>query len=318
MYYLGIDLGGMSAKCAVLKDGVLCGVCRCKTDRNNTPAQTATDLANLAKEAIERSGLTLSDIGGLGIGSPGVIDSEKGEVVCWANFGWDHVELAELVRERLHLPVYVLNDANAAAMGEYAYGAAKEYRSAVMITVGTGIGSGIVFDGQLFEGNGGAGAELGHEVIRMGGEKCACGRRGCLEAYASASALIRQTQKAMKKHSESLLWSLCDGDVDGVNGKIFFDALHQGDKTAKGVFRKYMQYLCEGVVNVANVLRPQAIILGGGISAQGETITKPLQRMANKYMLGGESWAEVKIVAAMLGNDAGIYGAAAFAEKKRK
>ena len=318
MYYLGIDLGGMSAKCAVLKDGVLCGVCRCKTDSKNTPEQTAIDLANLAKEAVEKSGLKLSDIGGRGIGSPGVINSEKGEVVCWANFGWEHVNLAELVSQSLDLPVYVLNDANAAAMGEYVYGAAKNYRSAVMITVGTGIGSGIVFDGQLFEGNGGAGAELGHEVIRFGGEKCSCGRRGCLEAYASASALIRQTQKAMAKHPESLLWSLCDGDSNAVSGKILFDALHQGDKTAKAVFHKYIQYLCEGVVNVANVLRPQAIIIGGGISAQGETLTKPLQRRANKYMLGGESWAEVKIVAATLGNDAGIYGAAAFAENKRK
>lgn len=185
----------MSAKCAVLVGGALCGVCRCKTDKNNTPEQTATYLANLAEEAINISGISKEQIGGIGIGSPGIIDSEKGIVESWSNFGWERVKLAKLVSEKVGLPVYVLNDANAATYGEYAYGSAKKYRSAVMLTIGTGVGGDIVFDGKLLEGNGGAGAELGHEVIRFGGEKCTCGRRGCLEAYASATALIRQTKK---------------------------------------------------------------------------------------------------------------------------
>lgn len=317
-YYLGIDLGGMSAKCAVLKDGALCGVCRCKTDKNNLPEQTATDLAVLAEEAIKLSGISKELIAGIGIGSPGIIDSEKGEVVSWSNFGWEKVNLAKLIKDKTGLPVYVLNDANAATYGEYVYGSAKKYRSAVMLTIGTGVGGGLVFDGKLIEGNGGAGAELGHEVIRFGGEKCACGRRGCLEAYASATALIRQTKKAMALHTDSLLWQLCNGDSEAVNGKIIFEALKSGDKTAKAVINKYLRYLSEGVINSVNIFRPEAVIIGGGISAQGEVITKPIQRKVNKFKLGGKNTPAVKVVAATLGNDAGIFGAAAFAESKSK
>ena len=317
-YYVGIDLGGMSAKCAVLKDGVLCGMSRCKTDKNLTPEETAQELAALAEEAIRLSGIAKSEIGGVGIGSPGIIDSEEGEVVSWTNFGWKNVKLSRLVGKKLALPVSVLNDANAAALGEYTYGAAKEYRSAVMITVGTGVGSGIVFDGKLFEGNGGAGAELGHEVIRFGGEKCSCGRRGCLEAYASATALIRQAKRAMALNTDSLLWQLCSGDIEAVNGKIIFEALHAGDKTARAVFNRYVKYLSEGVINAVNIFRPEAVIIGGGISAQGETLTAPIQRKVDKEMLGGKETPSVKVVAATLGNDAGIFGAAAFAESKNK
>lgn len=313
--FLGIDLGGMSAKCAVLKDGTLCGMSRCKTDKNNSPDETAASLAALAEEALAKSGIEKSDVGGVGIGSPGIIDSKNGVVVSWANFGWNNVELARLVQEKLGLPVCVLNDANAAALGEYSYGAGKDYSSEVMITIGTGIGSGIVFDGKLFEGNGGAGAELGHEVIKMGGEKCSCGRRGCFEAYASASALIRQTKKAMLAHPESLIWTLCGGNADEVNGKMVFDGAKQGDKTAKTVLNRYLKYLSEGLLNVVNALRPEAVIIGGGISAQGETLTKPLQRKLNTLKLGGKNFVPVKIVTAMLGNDAGIYGAAEFAKK---
>ncbi|MGN0805537.1 MAG: ROK family protein [Candidatus Coproplasma sp.] len=317
-YYLGIDLGGMSAKCAVLKDGALCGVCRCKTDKSFAPEQTAADLSLLAEEAINLSGIAKEQIGGIGIGSPGIIDSDNGIVVSWSNFGWEKVELARLVGEKTGLPVYVLNDANAATYGECAYGSAKKYRSAVMLTIGTGVGGGIVFDGKLLEGNGGAGAELGHEVIRFGGEKCSCGRRGCLEAYASATALIRQTKKAMALHTDSLLWQLCNQDIDAVNGKIIFEAFHSGDKTAKAVINKYLGYLSEGVINYVNIFRPEAVIIGGGISAQGEFITKPVQRKVNRFKLGGKNSPAVKIVAAKLGNDAGIFGAAAFAESKNR
>ncbi|MGN0804213.1 MAG: ROK family protein [Candidatus Coproplasma sp.] len=317
-YYIGIDLGGMSAKCAVLVDGALCGVCRCKTDKNNTPEQTATDLANLAEEAIKLSGIAKEQIGGIGIGSPGIIESGKGIVASWSNFGWENVNLSQLVGEKTGLPVYVLNDANSATYGEYAYGSAKKYRSAVMLTIGTGVGGGVVFDGVLFEGNGGAGTELGHEVIRFGGEKCTCGRKGCLEAYASATALIKQAKKAMALHKESLLWQLCNQDIEALNGKIIFDAYNAQDKTAKAVVNKYLTYLAEGVINYVNIFRPEAVIIGGGISAQGEIITKPLQRKVNKFRLGGKNSPSVKVVSATLGNDAGIFGACAFAENKSK
>ena len=185
-----------------------------------------------------------------------------------------------------------------------------------MLTLGTGVGSGIVFNGKLFEGNLGAGVELGHEVIRIGGEKCTCGRKGCLEAYASATALIRQAQKAMDDDKESLLWKLSDGNKENVNGKIVFDVLREGDKTAGKVVKKYTEYLATGVTNVINAFHPQAIVLGGGICAAGDVFLTPLKRKVNRGIFGGTKFAPVEIVVASLGNDAGIYGAAALAFDK--
>ena len=232
------------------------------------------------------------------------------------NLGWENKPLAEDLSAKLGIPVTLANDANAAAFGEYVCGAGSDYKSVVLITLGTGVGSGIVLNGKLYEGNEGAGAELGHEVIRMDGEKCACGRRGCFEAYASATALIKQTKRAMGKDKESTLWRLCGGDIGLVNGKTAFDGAKGGDKTAKRVVSNYLRYLSEGLANIANTFRPEAILIGGGISAQGDTLTKPLQKRVNKLMLGHGRYASVKILAATLGNDAGLVGAAMLAKEK--
>ena len=189
---------------------------------------------------------------GLGIGAPGVVDGERGIVLTSGNLGWVNKPLAQDLSERLGIPVTLTNDANAAAFGEYVCGAGSDYKSVVLITLGTGVGSGIVLNGKLYEGNEGAGAELGHEVIRMGGEKCACGRRGCFEAYASATALIRQTKRVMEKDKQSMLWQLCGGDIESVNGKTAFDGAAAGDKTAKRVVNNYLRYLSEGLASRAN------------------------------------------------------------------
>lgn len=315
-YYIGIDLGGMSAKCALLRDGKLCGISRCKTEKEISPVEIAHRLSALAVETVQNSGVSMEEVSAVGIGSPGIIDSEKGVVVSWTNYGWQNVPLSKLVESQLNKHVFLTNDANAAALGEYEYGAGKKYDSIVMFTIGTGIGSGIVFDGKIFEGNQGAGGELGHEVIKFNGEKCSCGRRGCFERYASASALIRQTQKAMTANPESVLWNLCDGDTENVNGKTVFDGVRLGDKTAKKVINRYYQYLAAGITNAVNAFRPEAIILGGGISAEGEVIAKPLRKIVNKDKIGSRLSAPVPIVVATLGNDAGIYGAAEYARRK--
>ena len=315
-YYVGIDLGGMSAKCALLRDGKLCGISRCKTDKSFTPEKAAKELSALAIEAVNKSGVTLKDVSAIGIGSPGIIDGEKGVVISWTNYGWENVSLSELIESQLNKPVFLTNDANAAALGEYEYGAGKNYNSTVMLTIGTGIGSGIIFDGKIFEGNQGAGGELGHEVIKFGGEKCSCGRRGCFERYASVSALIRQTQRTMIVHPESELWRICNGNTENVNGKTAFDGMRLGDKTAKKLLSRYYQYLAAGITNVVNAFCPEAIILGGGISAERETITKPLQVLVNREKMGGNKTTPVQIVTATLGNDAGIYGAAEYARRK--
>lgn len=246
--YIGIDLGGTFVKYGLVGEGgEIIEKGKVPTPAGCGYAETAEVIAS-AVRGFAKSGASVC---GLGIGAPGVVDGERGIVLTSGNLGWVNKPLAQDLSERLGIPVTLANDANAAAYGEYACGAGKQYNSIVLLTLGTGIGSGIVLNGKLYEGNEGAGAELGHEVIRMGGEKCACGRRGCFEAYASATALIRQTKRSMEKDKQSMLWQLCGGDTESVNGKTAFDGATAGDKTAKRVVNNYLRYLSEGLANIA-------------------------------------------------------------------
>lgn len=311
---IGIDLGGMSAKAAVLHNGVLEGKTSVATSKEDSPEKTAQNLARLALEAAEKAGVNFKDISAVGIGSPGAVDSKTGTVVSWTNFGWTDVKLAELVSEYVKKPVFVLNDANAAALGETKYGAGKKFSDSVLITLGTGVGGGIMIGGKLFEGNKSAGAEIGHMIIRQGGELCPCGRRGCFERYASAGALIRSTQRAMAENENSALWKFAK-TVEEVDGRTAFLARAEGDETAQKVVSDYIAALGEGIVNLVNILRPQAIILGGGISHEGENLLAPLREYVRPQIYAYD-YAPVEILCAELGNDAGLYGAAAFAEER--
>ena len=315
-YYIGIDLGGMSAKAGLIgEDGSLHRIMRAETNANDGANSTAKKLAALAEELICECAIAKADVLAIGIGSPGVINSESGTVVNWSNFGWANVPLAELVAKEIGLPVYVTNDANAAALGEAYYGSGKKYADSVMITLGTGVGGGIVIGGKLIEGYRSAGAELGHTVIRKGGVQCTCGRRGCLECYASATALMRETKRAMQKNADSLMWKL-SSRLEDVSGKTAFSAAQQGDRVAKRVVREYVASLGEGIVNVVNLLRPRVIILGGGVSNEGENLLKPLRRFVLRHIYAPASYAPLALVQATLGNDAGIYGAAQYAVQR--
>lgn len=243
-YYAGIDLGGTNIKCGIVDEtGTVIKYESIPTNREKGFSDVVSTMAELVKKL---SKAVSGRVKAVGVGAPGTIDGENGVVVYSNNLAWEKVPLAAELGNELHLPVRITNDANAAAYGEYLCGAGKEYRSIVMLTLGTGVGSGIVIDGKLFEGNRGAGAELGHEVIRFGGEKCTCGRCGCFEAYASATALIRQTKRAMEHHVESIMWKLCSADINNVNGRTAFDGMRSGDKTAKKVVDSYINYLSVG------------------------------------------------------------------------
>ncbi len=312
-YFIGIDLGGMSAKAGLMdSEGIIHCMNRVETNPKDAPETTIAHVAALARELISEYDLTAEDIAAVGIGSPGVIDSAKGVVVRWTNFAWDKVKLAAIMKAELGVPVFVTNDANAAALGEAKYGSGKEYEDSVMITLGTGIGGGIVIGGKLFEGFKSAGAELGHTVIRKGGIKCTCGRRGCFECYASATALKRETRNAMKKHPESRLWDDVDS-LDDVSGKTAFIAARQGDKVAMRIVREYIKSLGEGIVNIVNLLRPEVVMIGGGISNEGDNLILPVKRFVYRNIYASRRYAPLQIVKATLGNDAGVYGAAAYA-----
>ena len=309
---IGIDLGGMSAKAALLSGAKLEGKSRVVTSADVSAEKTAFALAELAVQTAEKAGKSMGDVQAIGIGAPGVIDSADGVIVSWTNFGWKHVPLGALVEKYTGKKTFVLNDANAAALGEAKFGAGKEYSDSVLVTLGTGVGSGIMIGGKLFEGFRSAGAELGHTVIRVGGEQCSCGRRGCFERYASASALIRLTQEGMRLDRGSAMWRFARTPEE-VDGRTVFLAMNEGDPAAQRVFDDYIEGLGEGILNIVNTFRPQAIILGGGISAEGETLLEPLRRYVFPRLYVSVDYAPLSIVCASLGNDAGLYGAAQYA-----
>ncbi len=309
---IGIDLGGMSAKAALLDGNRLIGKARVVTNSGDGAEKTAEALARLAEETAKNAGIDFGRVDAIGIGSPGVIDSEKGEVVYWSNFHWEHVPLAALVEKYTHKKVFVTNDANAAALGEAAFGAGKRFRNSILVTLGTGVGGGIIIDGKLFEGYKSAGAEIGHMVIARDGELCTCGRRGCFERYASATALINRTREAMKKHPESLMWKTAR-EAEQADGRTAFDAMRAGDGAAKEVVAEYVAGLGEGIVNLVNLFRPEAILLGGGISAEKDALLVPLREYVNSFLYTSMDYAPLEILCAELGNDAGLYGAAQYA-----
>ncbi len=308
-YYVGIDLGGTFIKGGIVDDlGNIVREEKVPTESEKGRGRVALNIANLAKDLLKKTGLNVDDVEGLGMGVPGMIDSKAGNVVYSNNLQWEDFPIAEEIENLTGLKVKIANDANVAALGEVKFGAAKAYDDVVMLTLGTGVGGGVVVDGKLIEGNKGAGAELGHSVIEVGGEACTCGRKGCLEAYASATAIIRDTKRAMEAHKDSRLWEI--GSIDKVTGKTAFD-YKDSDPYAKAVVERYIEMLACGITNFANVFRPQAVLLGGGVCAQGDALVKPLQALLNRDIFAGEKGPGVPILIAELENAAGILGAAA-------
>lgn len=310
MYAFGVDLGGTGVKSGIVNQfGEIIIKSTIKTDPGHDYRVIMHDIANQLKDLATRANISMDNIVGVGIGSAGAINSQQGRVDYWSNLNWVEVPVVAELAKYIDLPIKITNDANAAALGEHIFGSGREFHDTVFITLGTGVGGGVIIENKLFEGNESKGAELGHMVIRGGGELCTCGRRGCLEAYASATALIRDTKVAMKKDKTSMMWQFVYGDLNKVDGRTPFECAKMGDYTAKRVVDDYIEYLGEGLCNFINIFRPQAIILGGGICAQGEFLTTPLRRFMRDYSYGGES-PKVELRVAELGNDAGLIGAA--------
>lgn len=306
-FQIGIDLGGTFIKGGIVSNnGEMIVKDEVPTEVEKGANQVALNIGALCNNLIAKANLTKDDIKGVGIGSPGMIDSKQGIVIFAGNLGFEFTPLAQMVSDCVNLPVKITNDANAAALGEAKFGAGKEFSDSIFVTLGTGVGGGIVINNKLFEGNKSAGAEIGHMIIKEGGEQCTCGLKGCFETYASATALIRDTKRAMQENKNSLMWEV---GLENVNGKTPFD-YYEKDETAKAVIENYLKMLGLGLVNLANIFRPEAIIIGGGISRQ-PIIEKPLYNFVNAHKFAGEKGPEVKVLVASLKNDAGTYGASA-------
>lgn len=310
MYYLGIDLGGTN-----IAAGVVDGECRLlakarrKTEVPCSPEEICERLALTALDALNSAGLDLGDVPYVGVGAPGTVNRESGVLEFSNNLHFENLNLKKLLSKRLNKDVVLENDANAAAFGEYRAGALRGARSALAVTLGTGIGGGIILDGKIYSGCNFAGGEIGHTVIVAGGKSCTCGRRGCWEAYASATGLVSLTRDAMRAHPDSLLWKLAE-TADRVSGRTAFEAMRAGDRTGKEVVEQYLFYLSCGLVNCVNIFQPDILCIGGGISNEGESLLAPLRRAVAAENYARRSKVQTVLCRAQLGNDAGILGAA--------
>lgn len=312
MYYLGIDLGGTNIAVGVVDED-----CKIVAKANSSTAtdnaeQIADAMAETAREALKKAGITLADVPWVGLGSPGTVNKASGIIEYANNLPFRDTPMQKMLSERLDgKPVYMENDANAAAFGEYMAGALKDAKVAMAITLGTGVGGGIIIDGKIFSGSNFAGAELGHTVIVADGWPCTCGRLGCWEAYASATGLIKRTKQHMDEApKDSPLWTIAEGDINKVNGRTAFDAMRQGDPVGKKIVDEYVKYLSVGLINMINVFQPNILCVGGGVGNEGENLLVPVREIVDKEQYGHNPDAKTKICKAQLGNDAGIIGAA--------
>jgi len=312
MYRIGIDLGGTNIVAGIVDEQ---NRIVAKASRpTNAPRQAELifdDIAASIRDAMANAGITKEDVVSIGVGTPGSVNKEEELIEFANNLGFDNVPAYALLRERTGIEkVYFDNDANCAALGEAVAGCGKGVKNFVMITLGTGVGSGIIANGKLVTGVNYAAGEMGHSVLVYGGLPCNCGRKGCWEKYSSATALIDQTKTAMRQNYSSAMWDLVDGDINKVNGRTAFDAMRKGDAVAQSVVNNYVSYLSVGIGNVINIFQPDIVCVGGGIGNEKENLLAPVRKLLPSEVYSIHAKKQAKLLAAELGNDAGVIGAA--------
>ena len=309
-YYVGIDLGGTNIVAGVVDEEYnIIAKASTKTNCPRPEKEIADDMAKMALQAVENAGLNIDQIEWIGVGTPGIANSETGIIEYSNNLGFKDTPMVKYIQETIDKPVFIENDANAAAYGEFVAGAAKGAKNAVCITLGTGVGGGIIIDGKIYAGSNFAGAEIGHTVIEVDGAQCSCGRKGCFEAYSSATGLIRMTKEAMEQFPDSKLNEMAS-EKGKVTARTSFDCMRAGDKYAKDVVDKYIKYLAAGITNTINIFQPDILCIGGGVCNEGDPLLLPMKELVKKEVYTRNSPKNCEIVIAKLGNDAGIIGAA--------
>lgn len=299
----GIQIGVVNAENQIIREGSI-------PTRTDLPfEEQVRQIADCVVSTVLLAGLSEDDIESVGIGIPGIASAKTGEIIKCTNMGWFHVPFREVFNRYLVKPVHIDNDANVAALAESVAGVSAGTSSSVFITIGTGIGSGIIINGRIWSGAHHIGGELGHVIFDLGGVPCTCGNHGCLERYCSATALIRMTREAVAEHPESLILRSVDNDPARIEAKTLFDAARAADPVALDIYHHYIDCLAQAVGSVVNLLDPEVIVLGGGVSKAGSFLLDPLTREYAKYVLfNDQPLPPVKI--AVLGSEAGIIGAA--------
>ncbi len=306
--YIGIDLGGTNIAAGLVdENGKILHKFQTPTLAERPFEEIVSDMAMAAERVISDLGISRGDIRSIGVGSPGAIDNSSGTILFAGNLGWKNAPLKAELERLTGFETNIENDANAAAYGEYFMhgGGISDF---IFITLGTGIGGGIIIDGKIYRGFNGAGAELGHNTLIFGGDMCSCGKRGCWEVYGSVSGLINQTKAAIEKYPDSLMSAL-KAERGTVDGKTAFDAAKQNDPAAKAVVKQYLEYVADGICSLVNIFEPEVLLIGGGISKEGNFLLDPIKEYCEKNYFC-KSIRQTKLGIAKLGNDAGIIGAA--------
>ena len=310
MFYVGIDLGGMSIKAGLVdENGRILKKLTCPTGVERGAKAVVEDMARLTLDVVEQGGAKLEDVKAIGIGLPGIQDPETGRVPFCTNLGWHDVPVIEWMHEIVDKPIYIQNDATVAGLAESVAGVSANVKNIVFLTLGTGVGGGIVLDGKVYSGSHGVGSELGHMITVAGGDLCTCGNRGCWERYSSASALIRMGREAAAQAPDCLIMQKAGGCVEKISAKTVMDSAKEGDPVALKVFDQYIYNICTGLVGIINFIDPEMIVLGGGVSLAGEFLLNAVREKL-PTMVFYKTMPYARIELATLGNDAGIIGAA--------
>lgn len=319
MKYIGIDVGGTNLKAGIVdENGNVLATTKMKIAQIADQDELARTMADMTRELAQAACVPMEEIASVGVGVPGTVEIHSGLLLYSCNLPLRNVPLRRLFHKHLRMPLYIENDANCAALAEYLVGAGRGTKRFLMVTLGTGIGGGIIHNGKIFHGSNGMAGEVGHMSIAYNGHPCPCGRNGCWEQYASASALKRMTREAMLRHPESILARVVAENNGVVSGQSAFIAARSGDPVGQQVCRDYIGYLSEGIVNLINIFQPDALAIGGGVSNEAdEYLLIPVQQQAAKETIPCSREKMTRIVRAELGNQAGIIGAALLGKKRR-
>ena len=311
--YIGIDLGGTNIAAGIVNEfGKVLLKKSISTRKERFPEEIVKDIIKIVESLIEESFFSKVDILGLGIGIPGVAD-EEGVVTTCVNLNWHNVPLKKPVEDALGIPVFIGNDGNLAALAEYRLGIMKDFETGVFITLGTGVGGGIIIDGKIISGRRNIGGEIGHMIVGENFYTCNCGRNGCLETFASSTAIIKYVTHLISSGEKSCLMEIVEGDISKIDGKTVFKCAQQGDEVSLKAINRFIKYLSIGIVNIILMISPDIFAIGGGLSEGGEFFIDDLKKQVNK-MIYFEMIPAPKIEIATLKNDAGIIGAGFLAE----
>ena len=309
MYKIGIDIGGMSIKSGIVNNGKIIDRLVKETDIQGDLDNLIEDIVYLVNELVIKNNINIEQVGTIGIGFPGIVTNE-GVVTC-VNLGFKNALIVPKLNKNFkNTKVKVGNDANVAALAEYIYGSMRGYDTGVMITLGTGVGGGIVVNGKLITGANGVGAEIGHMMISSNYYDCNCGNNGCFETFCSATAIIKYTQKLLDEDRETIIRKMCENDINKITAKMVFDAYRENDEVAVEVIKRFKKYLAMGLGNIVNFMDPGVISIGGGVSNASDILLDGLSEEIKKYLVYKDT-AIGDIVIAKFKNDAGILGASA-------